>query len=137
MKSYCLIKKGTRWTAFNPTKYGVPDYAELVLVAGDNALKQKPAVFKKFMIAATKGQAYVKAHPKEGLDILLKHEDKSSPLDKAVETKSLQILLPLMDAGNKSFGYQDPATWENIAKWLHDNKVIKSNVSAKDTYINF
>lgn len=132
-----LDKKGHPMTAFRPTKYGVPDYAELVLVAGDTALKQKPEVFKKFMVAATKGQAYVKAHPKEGLDILLKHEDKSSPLDQAVETKSLKILLPLMDAGNKPFGYQDPATWENITKWLHDNKVIKTNVHAKDAYINF
>lgn len=132
-----LDKKGHPMTAFSPVKYGVPDYAELVMVAGDNELKQKPDVFKKFMTAASKGQAYVQAHPQEGLDILLKHEDKSSPLDKAVETKSLNILLPLMNAGTKPFGYQDPGSWKNITKWLYDNKVIKTNVSAKDAYINF
>jgi len=132
-----LDKEGHPMTAFNPIKYGVPDYAELVLVAGDNGLKKKTNAFKKFMAAAAKGQAYVKAHPKEGLEILLKHEDKSSPLDKAVETKSLQLLLPLMDAGDKPFGYQDPATWEKIAKWLYDHKVIKTKVNPKEAYLNF
>jgi putative hydroxymethylpyrimidine transport system substrate-binding protein len=131
-----LDKEGHPMTAFSPEKYGVPDYYELVMVAGEKALKQKPEVFKKFMAAASKGQQYVQTHPEESLDILFKHEDKSSPLDKAVETKSLQILLPMMDAKDQSFGYQDPATWENISKWLLDNKVIKTNVKANDTFIN-
>lgn len=131
-----LDKEGHPMRAFSPTKYGVPDYYELVFVASDKALKQNPELFKKFMAAATKGQQYVQAHPKEGLSILLQHEDKSAPLDKGVETKSLQILLPLMDAKNKPFGYQDPSTWENVTKWLKDNKVIKTNVNPKDAYIN-
>jgi putative hydroxymethylpyrimidine transport system substrate-binding protein len=131
-----LDKEGHPMTAFSPEKYGVPDYYELVMVAGEKALKQKPEVFKKFMSAAAKGQAYVQSHPEEGLDTLLKHEDKTSPLDKEVETKSLQILLPMMDAKDKPFGYQDPTTWENISKWLYDSKVIKTNVKPADTFIN-
>jgi putative hydroxymethylpyrimidine transport system substrate-binding protein len=131
-----LDKEGHPMTAFSPEKYGVPDYYELVAVAGEKALKQKPEIFKKFMAAASKGQQYVQTHPEEGLDILLKHEDKSSPLDKQVETKSLQILLPMMDAKDHSFGYQDAAKWQNISKWLYDSKVIKTNVKASDAFVN-
>ena len=131
-----LDKEGHPMTAFSPEKYGVPDYYELVAVAGEKALKQNPDVFKKFMTAASKGQQYVQTHPEEGLDILLKHEDKSSPLDKQVETKSLQILLPMMDAKDKPFGYQDPTTWQNISKWLFDSKVIKTNVKPADAFEN-
>jgi putative hydroxymethylpyrimidine transport system substrate-binding protein len=120
----------------NPAEYGVPDYYELVLVGSDKGLKQKPEVFKKFMAAITKGQKFVAAHPEEGLSILMKHEVKSSPLDKDVETKSLQILLPLMDAKNKSFGYQDPETWKKVAQWLKDSKVIKVQVKPEDAFIN-
>ncbi|WP_027415359.1 ABC transporter substrate-binding protein [Aneurinibacillus terranovensis] len=132
-----LDKEGHPMRTFNPTKYGVPDYYELVLVAGEKGIKEKPEVFKKFMTAIAKGQKYVQDHPDKGLSILLQHEDKSSPLDKGVETKSLQILLPLMDAKDKPFGYQDAASWENVAKWLYNNKVLKTPVKAQDAFVNF
>jgi putative hydroxymethylpyrimidine transport system substrate-binding protein len=132
-----LEKEGHPMLALNPKEYGVPDYYELVLVGSEKELKAKPDVFKKFMAAITKGQQYVQQNPEEGLSILLKNEDKSSPLDKDVETKSLQILLPLMDAKDKAFGYQDPQTWKNVAKWLQDNKVVKTNVTSKDAFVNF
>jgi putative hydroxymethylpyrimidine transport system substrate-binding protein len=132
-----LDKEGHPMRTFNPTKYGVPDYYELVLVASEKSLKEKPKVYKKFMTAIAKGQAYVQKHPKEGLSILLKHEDKSSPLDKGVETKSLQILLPLMDAKNKPFGYQDANSWNKVEKWLFDRKVIKNHVNTKNAFKNF
>lgn len=131
-----LDKEGHPMKAFSPTKYGVPDYYELVLVTSDNELKQNPQVLKKFMAAAAKGQAYVQAHPAEGLNILLNHEAKTNPLDKGVETKSLQILLPLMDAKGKPFGYQDPASWQKVAKWLYDNKVIKNQSAGEEAFAN-
>lgn len=132
-----LEKEGHPMLALNPKEYGVPDYYELVLVGSDKELKAKPEVFKKFMAAITKGQEYVKKNPQDGLSILLKNQDKSSPLDKDVETKSLQILLPLMDAKDKAFGYQDPKTWDHVAKWLEDNKIVKTKVNAKDAFVNF
>jgi putative hydroxymethylpyrimidine transport system substrate-binding protein len=132
-----LEKEGHPMRALNPKDYGVPDYYELVLVGSKKGIKENPEQFKKFMKAAVKGQQYVQDHPDKGLAILMKHEDKTSPLDKGVETKSLQILLPLMDAKDQSFGYQDASTWENVAKWLYDNKVIKEKVDAKNAFINF
>jgi putative hydroxymethylpyrimidine transport system substrate-binding protein len=131
-----LDKEGHPMRTLNPADFGVPDYYELVLVGSDKELKNNPKVFKKFMAAITKGQKFVAEHPEEGLSILMKHEDKSSPLDKDVETKSLQILLPLMDAKDKSFGYQDPETWNKVSQWLKDSKVIKSNVKAEDAFTN-
>lgn len=132
-----LDKEGHPMRTLNPADFGVPDYYELVLVASEKGLKEKPAVFKKFMAAITEGQKYVQSHPEDGLSILMNHEDKTSPLEKDVETKSLQILLPLMDAKEKPFGYQDPETWKNTAQWLKDNKVIKPTVQAGDAFINF
>lgn len=132
-----LDKEGHPMRTLNPADYGVPDYYELVLVGSEKGLKAKPDVFKKFMAAVTKGQKYVSEHPEEGLSVLMKHEDKSSPLEKDVETKSLEILMPLMDAKDKPFGYQDPATWNKVAQWLKENKVIKDKVNADDAFINF
>ncbi|MEH7336348.1 ABC transporter substrate-binding protein [Neobacillus drentensis] len=132
-----LDKEGHPMRTLNPADYGVPDYYELVLVGSEKGLKAKPEVFKKFMAAITKGQKYVSEHPEEGLSVLMKHEDKSSPLEKDVETKSLEILLPLMDAKDKTFGYQDPETWNKVAEWLKENKVITKDLKAEDAFINF
>jgi putative hydroxymethylpyrimidine transport system substrate-binding protein len=132
-----LEKEGHPMRTLNPADFGVPDYYELVMVASEKGLKEKPAVFKKFLAAITAGQKYVQAHPEDGLSILMNHEDKTSPIEKDVETKSLEILLPLMDAKEKPFGYQDPETWKKTAQWLKDKKVIKETVQAKDAFINF
>jgi putative hydroxymethylpyrimidine transport system substrate-binding protein len=132
-----LEKQSHPMRTFKPTDYGVPDYYELVLVGNQKQMKEKPDVFKKFMTAAAKGQKYVQGHPDKGLSTLMQHEDKSSPLDKDVETKSLQILLPLMDAKDKPFGYQDPTSWEKVAKWLYDNKIVKTPIKASDSFVNF
>ncbi|MCM3569543.1 ABC transporter substrate-binding protein [Neobacillus mesonae] len=132
-----LDKEGHPMRTLNPADYGVPDYYELVMVGSEKGLKEKPDVYKKFITAMTKGQKYVEAHPGEGLSILLKHEEKSSPLEKDIETKSLDILLPLMDAKDKPFGYQDPETWKKVGEWLKDNKVIDQKVNAADAFVNF
>lgn len=132
-----LDKEGHPMRTLNPADYGVPDYYELVMVASEKGLKEKPEVFKKFVAAISEGQKYVQEHPEDGLSVLMNHEDKTSPLEKDVETKSLEILLPLMDAKEKPFGYQDPQTWDKTAQWLKDNKVIKDNIKAEDAFVNF
>lgn len=132
-----LDKEGHPMRTLNPADFGVPDYYELVMVGSEKELKAKPEIFKKFMAAITKGQKYVAEHPEEGLSVLMKHEDKSSPLEKDVETKSLEILLPLMDAKDNPFGYQDQKTWNSVAQWLKENKVINDKVEAENAFINF
>ncbi|WP_420805783.1 ABC transporter substrate-binding protein [Paenibacillus wynnii] len=131
-----LAKEGHPVTSIHPTDYGVPDYYELVLVASEQGLKNNNTYLKKFMTAITKGQQYVQEHPDEALSILLKHEDATSPLDKDIEQQSLQILLPLMDAGDQTFGYQDPESWENVHQWLIENQLLHTDVKTEEAFIN-
>ena len=131
-----LAKEGHPVTSFNPTDYGVPDYYELVLVASEQGLQGSEAYFKKFLNAITKGQAYVQENPEQALELLLKHEDATSPLDKEIEEKSLQILLPLMDAEDQPFGYQDPTSWENVQKWLMENELLQGEIKVQEAFIN-
>jgi putative hydroxymethylpyrimidine transport system substrate-binding protein len=132
-----LEKEGHPVVTINPAEYGVPDYYELVMVGNDKSLAAKKEVFKKFFTAITKGQQYVVEHPNEGLDILLRQENQSSPLDKEIEKKSLEILLPLMDAGEYPFGHQDAETWKTVAHWLKQTKIINRNVEPDELFINF
>ncbi|WP_433944592.1 ABC transporter substrate-binding protein [Paenibacillus sp. SN-8-1] len=132
-----LQKEGHPVTSIDPTKFGVPDYYELVLVASESGLANKQDELKRFMKAAAEGQRYVSEHPQDALNILMKHEDSTSPLDADIESQSLHILLPLMDAGDKAFGYQDPDSWARVEKWLMDNRLLKqTGVKAQDAFVN-
>jgi putative hydroxymethylpyrimidine transport system substrate-binding protein len=131
-----LAKEGHPMTAINPTNFGVPDYYELVLVASEQGLTEKQALLKKFITAITEGQQFVAENKQNSLSILFEHEDQTSPLDKDIETKSLDILLPLMDAGEQVFGYQDPASWSNVRDWLVDNDLLPEDIKAEDAFSN-
>ncbi|KTD88036.1 ABC transporter substrate-binding protein [Paenibacillus etheri] len=131
-----LEKEGHPVKGFNPTDYGVPDYYELVLVASDQGVQNSESYFKKFLNAIIKGQQYVQENPEKALNLLLAHENATSPLDKQIEEKSLEILLPLMNAGDQDFGYQESASWEKVRQWLSDNDLLSTDIKAEDAFIN-
>ncbi|WP_379132130.1 ABC transporter substrate-binding protein [Paenibacillus sp. sgz500958] len=131
-----LEKEGHLVRTLAPSDYGVPNYYELVLAASEDGISSSGSDFRKFMTAAAQGQEYVKEHPEEALEILLQHENETSPLDSGVEKRSLDILLPLMDAGSEPFGHQDPESWKNVRQWLSDNGLLDSDVAAEDAFVN-
>ncbi|WP_019911338.1 ABC transporter substrate-binding protein [Paenibacillus sp. HW567] len=131
-----LEKEGHPVTSLDPTAYGVPDYYELVLVASEQGLQNSKADIQKFINAARKGQRFVQEQPQQALELLLAHEDATAPLDKDIEAASLEILLPLMDAGDVPFGYQDPESWDKVQKWLSDNGLLNGEVNSQEAFIN-
>ncbi|OMD46909.1 ABC transporter substrate-binding protein [Paenibacillus borealis] len=131
-----LEKEGHPVTSFDPTDYGVPDYYELVLVASEQGLLDSEDDYRKFMNAARKGQQFVQEQPQQALEILFAHEDATAPLDQAIETKSLEILLPLMDAGKLPFGQQEEKSWENVHTWLSENGLLSGETDSKEAFVN-
>jgi putative hydroxymethylpyrimidine transport system substrate-binding protein len=131
-----LEKEGHSIRTIDPAQYGVPNYYELVFVSSEKGLAEKPDVYKKFMAAVTKGYEFVKSQPEEGLSLLLKHEESHAPLEEDVEKKSLEILLPLMDAGEKPFGHQELADWEKVGQWLLETNLIKQKVDPETAFVN-
>lgn len=75
-------------------------------------------------------------HPEEALNILLAHENETSPLDPEIETKSLAILLPLMNEEGQPFGRQEMESWENVRAWLVEKALIPESVKAEDAFIH-
>lgn len=131
-----LEKEGEKLIAFNPSQYGVPDYYELVLTASEEGLKSKSGAIKKFLEASAKGQAYTVSHPDQALQILLDKQSKEFPLDAEVEKRSLNILLPLMDAGKEPFGSQSAQSWSSIIDWLVEQGQMKKGVKAEQAFRN-
>ncbi|GGE67602.1 ABC transporter substrate-binding protein [Priestia taiwanensis] len=122
---------------FNPADYGIPDYYEMVFVAGNKTIKEDKAKLQKFFRAAQKGMDYMKSNPEDALQILLDNQQKDSfPLTKEVEKESMDILLPLMDSEEEAFLSQTKEVWDMKANWLKDNGLIKEVPNAEDVFVN-
>lgn len=122
---------------FDPSKYGVPNYYELLFVTSDNTLKEKPETLKKFMKACKKGFDFTKENPDEALSILLKNQQKDNfPLIEAVEKESMNTLLPKMELKDSPFAAQDKKVWEDNMNWLYEKGMLKEKVKAEDFYVD-
>jgi putative hydroxymethylpyrimidine transport system substrate-binding protein len=131
-----LEKNGIAVNAFKPSSFGVPDYYELVLVTSDENLEEKKQAIEAFMRAASKGQEYVEANKAEALDLLLAKQAQEFPLEEDIETKSLDILLPLMDAGEQPFGSQSLESWQTMIDWMQSRELIANPVKADEVMQN-
>jgi putative hydroxymethylpyrimidine transport system substrate-binding protein len=127
-----LEKEGVKLKTFSPKDFGVPNFHELVLVAGE-PVAADTELTAAFWRALSKGFAKVKADQAGALDTLLTSQAKEFPLDKAVETKSLALLVPMMDDnGSVQFGAQSVADWQKLAAWMTQEKILSKPVKAEE-----
>lgn len=121
-----LEEEGFDINYFYPTDYGVPQCYELVFLAGKDAVDKNPEKIEKFLRACRKGFDFMKENPEEALQILLDHQNEENfPLSKTVETKSMEILLPVMETEDAKFLSQDVSVWQNNADWMYENGILK------------
>ncbi len=132
-----LEKEGFEMNYFYEKDYGVPDNYEMLFVTGDNNLKENSDKLKRFMKASKKGFDYMKKHPEETIDIILKHQNKENfPLEKDVEMMSIDVLLPLMEANDGEFMMQDEKIWQENIDWLKEIGVLKNDITAEELFTN-
>lgn len=119
-----LRSQGYEVDYFNPVDYGVPSYYEVVAVTGEETWENERENIEAFWRAARKGFDFMVENREEALNILLSNQDEANfPLNKEVETESLQILLPKMINDN-GFGTQEKQSWEETANWLKQYGLI-------------
>lgn len=108
----------------NPADHGVPNYYELVTVTSEKTWEKEQKEIEAFWRAARKGFDFMKENPEDALQILLDQQDEVNfPLNKEVETESINILLPKMVSDN-GFATQEKSSWEETANWLKDYGLI-------------
>lgn len=122
---------------YYPNEYGVPDYYELVLLAGNDTLQNNKQKIQKFLRASVKGFEYTKQHPEEALQILLDNQNKENfPLKKEVEQKSMDILLPVMETESTPFLSQNADVWQSNIDWLKKEGLIENSIAPEDVFEN-
>jgi len=132
-----MREQGFEVNYFSPTEYGVPNYYELVYVASDDTIKNKPETLKKFLRASKKGFDFMKKNPDEALNILLSHQNKDNfPLTESVEKQSMNTLLPVMESEKAPFLSQTKEVWEKNINWLFDKKLINEKPAVDEVFID-
>ena len=120
-----LEEEGIQVNYFYPTDFGVPETYELVFLAGKDAVENNPEKLQKFLRACQKGFDFMQENPEEALQILLDHQNAENfPLSETVETKSMQVLLPVMETADAPFLSQDTAVWQKNADWLYERGLL-------------
>jgi putative hydroxymethylpyrimidine transport system substrate-binding protein len=114
---------------FEPERYGVPAFYELVLIANDAALQARRDVLARFVRAAGRGLALTVAHPDEAF----KHYVRLNPkLNDAFNRRSFEATLPAYARGQ----HQLRERWAAFSGWMAARKVIPSPVPADQLYTN-
>ncbi|MGM7636054.1 ABC transporter substrate-binding protein [Bacillus sp. Hm123] len=131
-----LKHEGIETRNFDPSKYGVPNFYELVAVTSDQTWNEQQDEIKAFWRAAEKGFEFTEQHPDEALQILLSKQDAANfPLIEEVEKQSLDILLPKMKSEN-GFGSQEKEPWEETSKWMKEAGLIKKDPNIDELFVN-
>lgn len=129
-----LEKEGIELATFNPSDSKIPNIYELGFIASEDGISKNKDVVEGFLRAAKKGYDYTKNNPDKAVDLVLKAQNESFPLDAETEKKSMGILLPLMEDKSGNFLSQDEETFINYGKWLKDNNFLTGNVEVKDIF---
>jgi putative hydroxymethylpyrimidine transport system substrate-binding protein len=114
---------------FEPEKYGVPMFYELVLIASDQGLTRHREALQRFVRAVARGIAFTVDHP----DAAFAHYVKAYPkLNDEFNRRSFQATLPTYARSQA----QARAQWEVFDQWLASRKVIKRVVPVAELYTN-
>jgi putative hydroxymethylpyrimidine transport system substrate-binding protein len=107
-------------------EWGVPDYYELVLVAGESTIADQEDVVRGMLGALQQGYEGAIADPGAALDLLI---SASPDLVRDVELEGLDLLMPLWtENGTIPFGTQTADRWDAFGAWLKDRDLLGEDV---------
>jgi putative hydroxymethylpyrimidine transport system substrate-binding protein len=120
-----LERRHKRPTVIRMERVGVPSYNELVVVAREAYVRDNGPTVRRFMQALADGTRALRADPETGVEPLLK---ANPDLDREVQLASVKRTLPVFFPTDKKrpFGYMDPVEWRDYARWMVDNRLIKT-----------
>jgi putative hydroxymethylpyrimidine transport system substrate-binding protein len=125
-------QKGYPVNVMRVERWGVPNYCELVLIANEKTVRERPAFVRDVVQSLQRGYAEAEAHPKQAWQAL-HAADKT--LDRPLVLQSLTMLRPAI-TGARTIGFQEPEQWSHYASWLNANKLLTARVDVSKAFTN-
>ncbi|MER3438025.1 MAG: pyrimidine biosynthesis enzyme [Chloroflexota bacterium] len=111
--------------------WGVPDYYELVLVTNEDVIAAQPGVIRALLSATQRGYLDAIAEPDAALDALAKAYEG---IDREVEERGLELLIPVWTDGGIRFGTQTRERWEAYANWMKSRGLIPTDLDISKAF---
>ena len=132
-----LVNEGFDVSYFYPSDYGLPNYYELIFVAGDESIAENGDRLAAFLRASAKGFEDMKRNPEEAVKIMLDNQNEENfPLKENVEMASIEMLLPAMETEVSKFLWQDAAVWDENIDWMLEEGILQNEITAEDVLAN-
>ena len=130
-ESIAMEKQGYPVSVLRMEEWGVPDFYELVLVAGESYLSDSSDVVERFLRATARGYADAIADPQAAVDILVQANPE---IDGDLESQGIGLLSPLWEEEGVAFGHQSAERWESLAAWMKSEGLLGEDVDAADAF---
>ncbi|UPQ86131.1 ABC transporter substrate-binding protein [Ignavigranum ruoffiae] len=129
---YLLLQaEGYQMDYFDFADYGVPDADELIFVAGDRAIENKPEDIQAFMRALRRGFQTAIDDPDQALQTILDKQENAYVLDPEIEQASWERLQEDM-VKKADFGQINPDLYQAFADFLYQHGSIQRALKAED-----
>jgi len=133
-ESILAEQQGEPVTALRVEELGVPDYYELLLVASDELVDDRPEVVDGFMRALAKGYADAEADPERAVDELVAAYPETA---EGVEREGIELIIPYWtDDGAVAWGTQTEERWTSYADWLREHDILTEDVDVSEAWTN-
>jgi putative hydroxymethylpyrimidine transport system substrate-binding protein len=122
--------------SFTATEMGVPDYAELVVIAQRSRLDDDADYAQRvrdFLAATARGQQDAKNDPQTAV-AALREPTAGAYTDEQLRTM-VERTVPLT-VNDRGFGRQDTADWATYANWMRDNGLLEQDVDGASGHTN-
>ncbi len=109
-----------------PDDWGVPTYYELILVASEETVRDRPEIVEKFVKAFKKGYEQALGDPQGSIDVLI--EANPDTIDEMVDRAGVDLLVPLWESEGQPFGSLTAERWSSFADWMKAQGLIDQSV---------
>jgi putative hydroxymethylpyrimidine transport system substrate-binding protein len=113
----------------SPTKYGVPDLYQLVVMTSDRMVNEHPNLVRGLTRALTRGLTFIHQHSNEALGVYLKANALADP---ALSAKTFDKTWPYFP----EILTQDEGRWTAVRDWLYKRGVIKKQMPLEKLFTN-
>ena len=110
-----------------PDDWGVPTYYELILVASEETVRERPEMVRKFVRAFIRGYEQALSDPQGSIDTLLKM-NPDAEIDEAVDRAGVDLLVPLWESAGQPFGSLSAERWTSFADWMKAQSLIDASL---------
>lgn len=132
-ESILIRQQGKDVTILRMEEWAVPDFYELVLVASEETVRERPDLVERFLRAVLRGYADAAADVDAAVDTLV---EANPEVDRDLEREGIRLLSPLWNDNVPAFGWQSAERWRSFTQWMVDSGELPAGVDPAMAFTN-